>query len=79
MSGSSESQRKEIEALWSEVFGEAPACRADPRMLADVLIRHLPPAPPYGDPLIWRDREPLPVSEAPILINAASQPEQGAG
>ena len=60
MSGSNEQQRKEIEALWAQVFGEPPAARADASMLADVLIRHLPPAPPYGDPLAWRDREPLP-------------------
>ena len=65
MSGSNETQRREVEALWAEVFGEAPSVRADPGMLTDVLIRHLPSAPPYGDPPAWRDREPLPTAQAP--------------
>lgn len=65
MSASNESQRQQIEALWAEVFGEAPVVRADPQVLADMLVRHLPPAPPYGDPLVWRDREPLPAAHLP--------------
>ncbi len=68
MSVTSEQQRKEIEALWTEMFGTAPGVRADPHLLTDALIRYLPPAPPYGDPLAWRDREPLPVAKEPHLV-----------
>lgn len=42
--------RADILGLWREVFGGPPAIEADPRLLADLLVRHLPPAPPYGDP-----------------------------
>ena len=38
---------QELEALWSAVFGEPPFIRAEPEMLAEVLVRALPQAPPY--------------------------------
>jgi hypothetical protein len=60
MSQSNDQQRKEIEALWAQVFGDEPDASADTSLLAGVLIQHLPPAPPYGDPVAWRDRESLP-------------------
>ena len=59
MVGLDEEMRDAIEELWSEVFGEAPAVRCEPHLLASVLIRSLSPAPPYGDPPGRRDREPL--------------------
>ncbi len=54
-----------VESLWTAVFGEPPSIRCDPRMLADVLIRNLPHAPPYGDPPGQRDREPLAPTRQP--------------
>ncbi len=56
-----------IEDLWTAVFGEAPTIRCDPQLLADVLIRNLPPVPPYGDPPSRRDREPLPRTRTPDI------------
>jgi len=52
--------RDEVETLWAEVFGEPPAIRCDPRLLTEVLVRSLSSPPPYGDPPLRRDREPLP-------------------
>ncbi|HXQ09396.1 MAG TPA: hypothetical protein VN805_00180 [Caulobacteraceae bacterium] len=43
------SAKQELEALWREVFGEPPSINADPAMLSEILVRHLPPAPPYID------------------------------
>jgi hypothetical protein len=37
----------ELAALWSQVFGQPPPVIGAPRLLASVLIRSLPPAPPY--------------------------------
>jgi len=65
MPNSSDSQREAIEELWAAVFGDAPQVCCDPRRLADVLIRNLPPVPPYGDPPSRRDHEPLPPVRAP--------------
>jgi len=67
MANSDDTGREAIEDLWAAVFGEAPAVRCDARMLADVLIRYLPPAPPYGDPPGQRDREPLPPTHTPDM------------
>jgi hypothetical protein len=41
------SAKQELEALWRAVFGEPPSIEADPSMLSEILVRHLPPAPPY--------------------------------
>ena len=41
--------RANILSLWRTVFGGPPAIDAEPRLLADMLVRHLPPAPPYGE------------------------------
>lgn len=41
------SAKQELEALWREVFGEPPSINADPALLSEILVRHLPPAPPY--------------------------------
>lgn len=41
--------RANILNLWSAVFGGPPAIDADPRLLAHLLVRHLPAAPPYGE------------------------------
>jgi hypothetical protein len=46
----------ELHALWAEVFGEPPSVAADADLLYEILMRHLPPAPPYGEP--WRARGP---------------------
>jgi len=48
----------ELAALWSEVFGQPPPLVGAPRLLASVLIRSLPPAPPYefGDRPVGDDR-----------------------
>jgi len=67
MSESNTSTREAIEELWAAVFGESPAIRCDPHMLAEVLIRSLPPVPPYGDPPGQRDRETLPPVHTPDI------------
>ena len=64
MADREEQMRGEIEKLWSEVFGQPPSIRCEPRLLADVLVRSLSPPPPYGDPPRLRDREPLPPHRA---------------
>jgi len=33
--------------LWREVFGEPPPLADDVRLLGQILIENLPPAPPY--------------------------------
>jgi hypothetical protein len=43
------SAKQELEALWAEVFGEPPSINADTEMLSEILVRHLPSAPPYID------------------------------
>jgi hypothetical protein len=43
------SAKQELEALWRAVFGEPPSINADPAMLSEILVRHLPRAPPYID------------------------------
>jgi len=43
------SAKQELEALWRAVFGEPPSIEADASMLSEILVRHLPPAPPYID------------------------------
>jgi hypothetical protein len=65
MSESNDNRRDAIEELWAAVFGDAPQVRCDPRLLADALVRNLPPVPPYGDPPGRRDREPLPAVRPP--------------
>jgi len=67
MANSDDTSREAIENLWAAVFGEPPAVRADAHLLADVLIRNLPPVPPYGDPPSLRDREPLPRTHTPDM------------
>jgi hypothetical protein len=65
MSESNDNRRDAIEELWAAVFGDAPQFRCDPRLLADALVRNLPPVPPYGDPPSQRDHEPLPAVRPP--------------
>jgi len=67
MANSDDTSRKAIEELWAAVFGETPTVRCDAHLLADVLIRNLPPVPPYGDPPSQRDREPLPRTHTPHM------------
>jgi hypothetical protein len=67
MSNSNNKEREAIEDLWAAVFGDAPQVRCDPHLLADMLIRNLPPVPPYGDPPGQRDHEPLPSIRLPEL------------
>ena len=38
---------KELQALWTVVFGEPPFIRAEADVMAQVLVASLPPAPPY--------------------------------
>jgi hypothetical protein len=40
----------EIEALWTSVFGEPPPISGAGELILEILIRYLPPAPPYGAP-----------------------------
>jgi len=61
-------RQHEIEALWAALFGEPPAIAADPQLLMDVLMRCLPPAPPYGAapdglPVEPPDPDPTPPTE----------------
>ena len=67
MANSDDTSREAIEELLAAVFGEAPSVRCDAHLLADVLIRNLPPVPPYGDPPSLRDREPLPRTHTPDM------------
>ena len=67
MANSDDTSREALEELWAAVFGEAPPVRCDAHMLADVLIRNLPPVPPYGDPPGLRDREPLATTHTPEM------------
>lgn len=39
---------QELADLWAAVFGEQPSVVAEPGLTAQILIRCLPPAPPYG-------------------------------
>ncbi|MFT4252526.1 MAG: hypothetical protein QM608_08585 [Caulobacter sp.] len=39
---------EELIGLWITVFGEPPPINTDPSLLAEVLVRCLPPAEPYG-------------------------------
>jgi hypothetical protein len=39
----------EIEALWVSVFGEPPPVSGSPGLMVEILVRHLPLAPPYGE------------------------------
>ncbi|MDB5455309.1 MAG: hypothetical protein JWP92_894 [Caulobacter sp.] len=36
-----------LTALWIEVFGEAPSIRAEPRLMAQILVAHLASPGPY--------------------------------
>ena len=38
---------EELQALWTAVYGEPPFIRAEPRVLAEVLVGALPLAPAY--------------------------------
>jgi hypothetical protein len=41
---------EEVEALWVSVFGEPAPITAAPELLLEILVRHMPLAPPYGAP-----------------------------
>ena len=41
-----------IVELWTAVFGELPPITTSDAMMLEVLVRHLPLAPPYGQPEI---------------------------
>ncbi len=74
MNGLTSHKREAIEALWVEVFGEPPAVRCEPGLLADVLVRSLSPPPPYGDPPRRRDREPLARHHPADVTNLMTEP-----
>lgn len=40
-------ERQAWSVLWEAVFGEPPPIRAESEMTGQVLVEHLPPAPPY--------------------------------
>jgi hypothetical protein len=40
--------KQELEALWAAVFHEPPAVDAEPRLLAELLLKCSPPPPIYG-------------------------------
>lgn len=42
--------RRGVHALWQAIFGEPPSVDAEPSLLCELLVRHMPPAPPYGGP-----------------------------
>jgi hypothetical protein len=46
-----------LEALWRAVFGGPPSVDASPEVMSAILVRCLPPAPPYGQP------DPAPVED----------------
>ncbi|HEY1752110.1 MAG TPA: hypothetical protein VGG29_12680 [Caulobacteraceae bacterium] len=47
----SSNAKLELEALWAAVFHEPPAIDADADLLARMIVRCLPPSPPYGEAL----------------------------
>lgn len=38
---------QDVEALWADLFGGPPPIKAAPGLLLDILVRHMPLAPPY--------------------------------
>ena len=63
---------RELHALWAEVFGEPPSIAAEADLLYELLLRYLPPAPPYGEVGRARGFDPAPVEEdageAPVSL-----------
>ena len=47
MEPSEEILLQEIVALWRTTFGEPPPVIAEFDVLSSILVKHLPPAPPY--------------------------------
>ena len=41
-------KRRGVHLLWRAIFGEPPSLDAEPELLFELLVRHMPPAPPYG-------------------------------
>ena len=61
------SAKQELEALWTAMFHEPPAVDAEPRLLAELILRCSPPPPIYGAAEISGRREVTPpdVTSAP--------------
>ena len=49
--------KQELEALWAAVFHEPPAIDAEPRLLAELILKCSPPPPIYGAAEILAQRE----------------------
>ena len=46
--GVSDLAYQELAELWEAVFGDKPSVVAEPGLTAEILVRCLPPAEPYG-------------------------------
>ena len=56
-----------LTSLWRDVFGEPPPLADDSRLLTQILVENLPPAPPY-QPVDFR-----------MIHRRTPTPEAGAG
>ena len=54
------SAKQELEALWTAMFHEPPAVDAEPRLLAELILRCSPPPPIYGAEEIMAQRAVTP-------------------
>ena len=63
--------REELEALWSDVFGEPPPIRAQPEELLKAMIGSLTPAPAYTPGL----KSTSPELERPPSVSNTSEAE----
>jgi hypothetical protein len=52
----------EIASLWASVFGEPPPVIGGDALMLEILVRYLPPAPPYGSLAMSAPDAPLAVS-----------------
>lgn len=66
---------RELNQLWCAVFGQPPAIKAGPEVLADVLVKCLPPAPAYRPGLI---RKTSPVTQDEAVPSDERRQDRGA-
>jgi hypothetical protein len=64
---------QDIEALWTAVFGEPPPVTATAEVMLDILVRHLPPAPPYRQLFSTADLRPS-VHSPVIPVDGGAEP-----
>jgi hypothetical protein len=58
--------KQEFEALWTAVFHEPPAIDAEPRLLAELILKCSPPPPLYGAAEILAQREFKPPDDTSV-------------